>query len=177
MELLNCTDLEAGYTMATDKVGREWLVFVAKGTFAIPKYPAPEVTPLEEQAPLVMTDVFTGDPGFSAPLYEIDFALRKPRCDVILNGSCYAPGGKPTTTVPVGLRVGTLTKSFNVVGHRVWKPSVFGLIPSNPPKPFTVMPISYNNAYGGVDKPDEREITHQWYRFNPVGVGYHPKSS
>jgi len=176
MELLNCTNLQAGYTMATDKTGREWLVFAAKGTFSIPDHPSLEVQPQEEQVSLVMTDVFTGEPGFSAPLYEIDFALRKPRCDVLLNGSCYAPNGKPTKVCAVGLRVDTMTKSFNVVGHRVWKPSVFGLTISSP-TPFTIMPLSYNNAYGGVDKPDENESTHQWYQPNPVGIGYHPKSS
>src|SRR5438094_752971 len=115
MDLVNETKLVAGYTMATDKTGREWLVVVAKGTYGIPDRPDCEPPLLEEQVPLVMTDMFTGEPGFSAPLYESDFSPRKPRCDVLLNGSCYAPGGKPAIQVQVGLRVGSLTKSFNVV--------------------------------------------------------------
>ena len=81
--------------MAIDKTGRERLVAVAKGTYGIPSHPDREPTLLEEQVPLVLTDVFTGEPGFSAPLHEIDFAPRKPRCDVLLNGSAYAAGGRP----------------------------------------------------------------------------------
>lgn len=173
MELINATKLVAGYTIATDKTGREWLVVVAKGTYGIPDHPDLEPQLLEEQFPLVMSDVFTGEPGFSAPLYEIDFAPRKPRCDVLLNGSCYAPGGKPATNVPVGMRVGSLTKSFNVVGNRVWKANLLSLVGCSP-EPFTVLPLSYDNAYGGVDKPDEDPKTHQWYLPNHVGVGYHP---
>ncbi len=119
MNLVNATKLVAGYTMATDKNGREWIVVVAKGTYGIPDDADDEPPLLLEQVPLVMTDVFTGEPGFSAPLYEIDFAPRKPRCDVLLNGSCYAPGGEAATQVRVEMRVASLTKSFNVVGRRV----------------------------------------------------------
>src|SRR6266850_8249161 len=120
MNLVNITKMQAGYTMGLQPDGRELLVVVVKGTFTIPTDEKQEPKLAEEQVPLVMTDVFTGEPGFSAPLYEIDFAPSKPRCDVLLNGSCYAPGGKPATQAQVGIRVGSLTKSFNIVGNRVW---------------------------------------------------------
>jgi len=29
-----------------------------------------------------MANEFWGEPGFSSPRHEVDFALRKPRCDV-----------------------------------------------------------------------------------------------
>lgn len=176
MNLENTTKLAAGYTTSLDKTGREWMVVIAKGTFGIPDRPDHEPRLLDEQVPLVLTDVFTGEPGFSAPLYEIDYAPPKPRCDVLLNGSCYAPGGKPATKVQVTLRVGALTKSFNVVGKRMWKSSVLAMTPSSP-EPFKVMPISYNNAFGGVDKPSEDQKTHQWYLLNHAGVGYHPRTA
>ena len=175
MELINAARMIADYTMATDKDGREWVVVVAKGTYGIPDHPDREPVPLKEQVPLITRDLFTGEPGFSAPLYEIDFALRKPRCDVLFNGSCYAPGGKPTTKVLVGIRVGLLTKSFNVVGNRVWRSSMLH-VGSSSPEPFTTMPLSYNNAYGGVDKPNEEPKNHKWYPLNHVGLGYHPKA-
>ncbi len=176
MELVNETKLVAGYTMATDKTGREWLVVVAKGTYGIPARPDDEPQLLDEQVPLVMTDEFTGEPGFSATLYELDFAPRKPRCDVLLNGSCHAPGGKPATKVTVTLQVGTLTKTFNVVGNRKYSAGLLYRT-AGVPEPFTVMPISYNNAYGGVDKPSEDPKTHQWYPQNHAGVGYYPGAS
>ena len=92
---------------------------------------------------------------------------------MLLNGSCHAPGGKPTTRVTVALQVGSLTKSFNVVGNRTYKAGLLYRTVGEP-EPFTVMPISYNNAFGGVDKPDEDPKTHQWYPLNHAGVGYHP---
>src|SRR5205823_6069892 len=116
MQLLNATKMQAGYTMGTQPDGRELLVVVVKGTFTIPEKKDQEPVLAEEQVPLVMTDVFTGEPGFSTPMYEIDFAPRKPRCDVLLNGSAYAPDGKPIERLTVSLRVGGLTKSFDVVG-------------------------------------------------------------
>lgn len=175
MDLVSPTKLATGYTLAADKFGREWLVVVAKGTYGIPDQANKEPTLLEEQIPLILSDLFTGEPGFSAPRYEIDFAPRKPRCDVLLNGSCYAPGGKPARSVQVAMRVGSLTKSFNVVGNRIWRPALLGVAASTP-EPFTTMPISYNNAYGGIDKPAEDPTTHKWYLLNPVGAGYHPRA-
>lgn len=171
MELINATKMVAGYTLGVRQDGRELLVAVVKGTFSIPR-PGEEPKLLEEQVPLVMSDVFTGEPGFSAPLYEIDYAPRKPHCDVLLNGSAYAPEGKPTDCVKVSLRVGSLVKSFDVVGNRVWQIGVLGPKPSQP-EPFTKMPISYNNAFGGVDRSQEDPGKHRWYPTNHVGVGYH----
>jgi hypothetical protein len=171
MELINATKMEAGYTMAVQPDGRELLVVVVKGTFTIPE-PGREPMLAEKQVPLVMTDVFTGEPGFSAPLYEIDYAPRKPRCDVLLNGSAYAPGGRPAERVRVSLRVGSLTKAFDVVGNRVWQPGLLSTSPSKP-EPFAVMPISYNNAFGGVDKTDDQPPKESWYPLNHAGVGYH----
>ena len=88
----------AGYTMGLEPSGRELLVVVIKGTFAIPQ-PGEEIRLHEQQLPLVMADTFTGEPGFSAPVFEADFAPRKPMCDVLLLGSAYAPRGRPTTRV------------------------------------------------------------------------------
>jgi len=83
--------------------GRELLVVVVKGTFSIPKSPSEVPELAEKQADLVMADEFTGEPGLSAPKYESDFAPFKPRCDVLLNGSAYAPGGQPSQTHQVGV--------------------------------------------------------------------------
>jgi len=172
MELINATAMQAGYTMGLQPDGRELVVVVVKGTFAIPKNPKEEPVLAEEQIPLVEADIFTGEPGFSAPLYESDYAPRKPRCDVLLNGSAYAPAGKPTERVTVSLRVGSWQKSFDVVGNRVWNRGVLLVTPTDP-KPFTVMPISYNNAFGGVDGSQKDPAKHRWYPSNHAGVGYH----
>jgi hypothetical protein len=174
MELINATKMQAGYTMGVQPDGLELLVVVVKGTFTIPAKPGEEPKPAEEQVPLVETDEFTGEPGVSPVLYEIDFAPRKPRCDVLLNGSAYAPGGKPAERVTVSLRVGAMTKTFDVVGNRTWKAGRLLFSPSAI-EPFTKMPISYDRAFGGVDKanPDRPH----YYLTNYVGIGYHVDKS
>lgn len=171
MELINSTRLIAGYTMGLEPSGRELLVVVVKGTFKIPLNGEP-VRLAEEQAPLVMADVFTGEPGFSAPMYEVDFAPRKHRCDVLLNGSAHAPGGRPAARVDVGLRVNGMSKSFAVVGDRVWQAGASG-IGASTPLPFAVMPISYDRAFGGVDNRDQNPSNHAAFTPNPVGRGFH----
>ena len=171
MELINSTRLVAGYAMGLEPSGRELLVVTVKGTFKIPGDGAP-VQLAEEQAPLVMADTFAGEPGFSAPVYEADFAPRKHRCDVLLIGSAYAPGGRPASRVEVGVRVNGMSKSFAVVGDRVWLAGATGIGPSTP-IPFTVMPISYDRAFGGVDNRDENPANHAAFMPNPVGRGFH----
>jgi hypothetical protein len=171
MELTNSTRLPAGFTMGHEPSGQELLVVAVKGTFSIPENGEP-VRLAEEQVPLVMADTFTGEPGFSAPLCEVDFAPRKQRCDVLLNGSAYAPAGRPAPRVEVGLRVNGASKNFTVVGDRVWRAGAAGIGPGTP-VPFAVMPISYDRAFGGVDNRDENPSNHAAFMPNPVGRGFH----
>ena len=119
MELVNATGMVAGYTMGLDPNGRERIVVVIKGTFAISEGGG-DLLLADEQRPLVMADEFYGEPGLSAMQRESDFAPMKPHCDVLLLGSAHAPGGRPVDRVSVGLRVGSFVKGFDVVGDRVW---------------------------------------------------------
>src|SRR5690349_10909901 len=114
MELINATRMVAGYTMGMEPSGRELLVIVVKGTFVIPKTPHEAARLADEQVPLVMADTFTGEPGFSAPVYEVDYSPRKQRCDVLVVGTAYAPGGRPAERVPVGLKIDGFTKTMAV---------------------------------------------------------------
>lgn len=120
MELLNATKMQAGYTMGMQPDGRELLVVVVKGTFAMPKG-TEHASLADVQVPLVEADVFSGQPGLSAPIYESDYAPIKPRCDVVLLGSAYAPGGRLAERVRVSLRVGEMEKSAST-----WLETVFG---------------------------------------------------
>jgi hypothetical protein len=171
MELTNATRMTAGFNVGTETSGRELLVVVIKGTFVLPR-PGEAVRLHEAQRPLVMADTFTGEPGFSAPIDEIDFAPRKHRCDVLLNGSAYAPAGRQVTRQQVSLRVGPMTKSFEVVGDRVWRAGIGG-ITASAPTPFVQMPLSYDRAFGGADRRSEDEREHDAYLPNPVGRGWH----
>jgi hypothetical protein len=172
MELLNATKMKAAYAMGMKPDGRELLVVVVKGTFSIPKSPSEVPELAEKQADLVMADEFTGEPGLSAPKYESDFAPFKPRCDVLLNGSAYAPGGQPVKRIRVGLRVGAWEKTFTVVGHRFWRKWLW-FISITSAVPFVKMPISYDNAFGGIDRSQPEEKKQRFFVKNPAGRGYH----
>jgi len=172
MNLINATGMAAGYTLGVDKNARESIVVVVKGTFLIPTNPNAEPMLAAKQVPLVDADTFSGEPGMSAPIYECDYAPRKLKCDILLNGSAYAPGGRPTDRVTVSLRVGSMRKSFDVVGNRVWLASALSL-GSSKPVPFVKMPFSYDNAFGGIDKAKGDPDTFRCYLPNHCGVGWH----
>lgn len=171
MEILNATRMQTGFTMGLAPSGRESLVVVIKGTF---RFPERGETPslAEEQVPLIEADTFTGEPGLSSPVFESDYAPRKRRCDLLLVGTAHAPRGVPVERVTVSLRVGSFFKSFDVVGNRVWERRR-GTTTISRPQPFVAMPISYDNAFGGVDDTDEDPARHDAYRSNPVGRGFH----
>jgi hypothetical protein len=171
MELINSTRMVAGYTMGMEPSGRELLVVVVKGTFQLPA--APESVRLHDvQVPLTMSDVFFGEPGRSAPQYEAEFAPRKHRCDVLLNASAHAPGGRPATRVQVGVRIGAWAKTFAVVGDRHWEAGVSG-IGVTPTVPFARMPITYDRAFGGTDDRSDDPSQHAAFLANPSGRGFH----
>jgi hypothetical protein len=173
VELLNATRMVAGFNLGVEQSGRELLVVVAKGTFRIPPPDAPDGIALHEtQLPLVIADTFTGVPGLSAPAYEVDFAPRKPRCDILLLGSAYAPRGRPAARVEVGLRVGNWSKTFAVVGPRQWECGLAG-VGATPPGVFVRQPVSYDLAFGGTDLMHEDPAQHAAFMANPVGRGFH----
>lgn len=172
MDLLNATGMPAAYTMGMAPDGRERLVVVVKGTFTLPQRPGETPRLAEQQAPLVMADTFTGEPGFSAPVHEVDFAPEKQRCDVLLIGSAHAPDGKPVERLAVGLRVGGWKKAFTVTGKRRWQTLATRIQPGRP-EPFLQQPISYDGAFGGIDDYGPAESMDAAYPYNPVGKGWH----
>jgi hypothetical protein len=156
MQVWNQTGYVHQFTVAMDKAAHEYIVVVVKGTFDFPETPGGPVRNSAEQVPLVFADTQTGEPGYSATLWETDFAFRKPRCDVIANGCAYAPGVRPAERVPVGIKVGNWSKLFEVVGHREWR-AIGPVFTATAPQPFLKLPISYDVAWGGVDKLDPED--------------------
>lgn len=171
MELLNASKMTAGYTQGVDKDGREYLVVAVKGTFILP-FDGGEPMLAAEQLPLTEADEFTGEPGFSATLYETDYAPIKPRCDVLINATAYAPNGRATTSLEAGFKIGNLSKVINVVGNRFWYAGGGG-IGITRPQSFESMPISYDYAFGGTDNFHPDENKKDAYLPNPVGRGFH----
>jgi hypothetical protein len=176
MEFINATRMEAGYTLAIDVSGRELLVVVVKGTFRIPDESGEMLRLHDVQHPLTTSDEFFGEPGLSAPKCEMDFAARKHRCDVLLNAAAHAPGGRPTSRVQVGVRIGSWLKSFDVVGDRRWACGLRG-ITRTAPEPFAAMLITYDRAFGGTDDRHPDRSRHTAFMANPVGRGYHKQTA
>ncbi|RQP25397.1 DUF2169 family type VI secretion system accessory protein [Piscinibacter terrae] len=171
MEMINATRMVAGYSVAVDRHGREQLVVVIKGTFVLPAN-GQAIRLHDEQLPLVMADTFSGEPGRTAPVQEIDFAPHKPACDVLLVGHARAPQGREVTRLRAGLRVGPMEKSFDVVGDRIWQAGLTG-ISASAPQPFTEKLVSYDTAFGGTDAGGAQEAMPETYLPNPVGRGWH----
>jgi hypothetical protein len=131
----------------------------------------------DEQAPICDSDEPFGTLGESSFRQESDLFLHKPKCDVIVNATAYAPGGRPTPTVDVRLTVRQrsvdsekllIDKALRVVGESVyrktaWKESAarwcikLGTLKRVQPSPwvrssptaFTTLPLRYEYAYGG----------------------------
>jgi hypothetical protein len=170
VDFVNETKVAAGWTMGFARNGRELVVVAIKATFTIPRDGGePELA--EEQVPLIDADQFTGEPGLSAPVHECDYAHHRPKCDVLLNGCAYAPISKVVRRTNVGIRVGSMVKEFAVVGNRVWRSGALGIRASEP-EPFDVMPISYDNAFGGIDRSEKNPAALRTFLENPVGRGY-----
>ena len=167
MELYNRTPFAAEFTTAADRDGRSHLLLVAKSTWRLPLGGEPAQWMAEQQA-LVLADTATGEPGFSAPVEDCDFVLQKPRCEVLVLGSAYAPRGAAVAQVETGFKVGPLSKLMRVVGPRTWRGGM--AVAPGAATPFVRQPLSYDIAFGGTNVAADGEI--DACMNNPVGLGY-----
>lgn len=171
MKLTNQTSFETGWTVGFMPDGRELVMVAVKATHRLRSEKGAPPTLAERQEKLREADEFGDDPATDAPRHENDFALFKPRCDVLVQGQAYAPEGRPIKRVDVGLRVGSVEKTFSVVGSRVWVHGLLGTTVSEPLE-FKVQPISYDTAFGGTDVEPGSPHRMETYLPNPVGLGF-----
>jgi len=115
-----------------------------------------------------------------------EFWTTKYAADVVVRGSAFAPYGKPVFSMQVSVRVGNQSKVIQVWGERwaSWKSG--GNPVFSQPKPFIEVPLTYANAYGGVDPRvpvSDKPLTEMemfrlqadhpgLYPRNPFGKGY-----
>ena len=172
--IANHTPYKAESTWGRDKDGvHEWIVAV-KGTYDI--NPNGNVVPAEEQLEPLLAPEYHGEPGMSSLRYDADLVAPKPTTDVIVNGTAYAPKGRPSKEFLVELRVGPVHKVLKVIGNRTWKRGAFGLTASAI-EPVTTVPIIYERAYGGYDQTDPDPKHQRMDPRNPVGCGVVSKSA
>lgn len=115
-----------------------------------------------------------------------EFWTTKYATDVVVRGSAFALNGKPVQSMQVSVSVGNHNKRIQVWGERLarWhsnRPPIF-----SQPEPFTEIPLTYANAYGGADVRvpiSDKPLTKQemiglqadhpgLYPRNPFGKGY-----
>lgn len=171
MEIINgARHTIADITTVTDKTGREHTVVIIKATYRIPangKAPRPMLPP----QPLTTEDSFAGEPGLSAPLYEVDFIRHKEKCDVLFNAQAHSPEGNSVTELHVTAKVAKMQKTLRVVGHRQWERKSPNVV--SKPEPFSVMPLTYDNAFGGVQYyRSGKDVLPDIFEKNPIGKGY-----
>jgi hypothetical protein len=168
-QLENETPFAAQEIILADEEGRDVLVVVVKATYHLPRRGRPLLS--EEQTPVDLTGTYHGEPGESSYRFEPEVAPLKLATDVVLVGHAHA-GRRPLPQLDVGLCVGAVTKVVRVFGDRWWFRQAGMVVPSDP-RPFELMPLLYERAFGGWDRTPEDPAQHTVEARNPVGVGYH----
>jgi hypothetical protein len=164
----NHTPYAVGRAWGRDKDGvHEWIVAV-KATFNIK--PNGELVLADEQPKPLLAPEYNGEDGVSSLRYDAEIVSLKPTTDVVLNGTAYAPKGRPATEFLVSLRVGSIHKQIKVVGNRRWEKGLLGSGRSAM-EPVTKVPIVYERAYGGFDRSDPDPKKQRMEPRNPVGCG------
>jgi len=172
--LANNTPYGAERNWVRDKNGAHGWVVAVRATFVIDARGVPVLA--EEQPPPVLAPEHYEGPGDSSLRYDSDLLGLKPTTDVIANGSAHAPGARPTTSVPVVMRVGPIEKQLVVHGDRVYYDGAVGLATTSA-RPFVSRPIRYEFAFGGSGTADPDPSKHRIDERNPVGRGFGPNKA
>jgi hypothetical protein len=147
-----------------DQDGQEMLVLVVSATF---EGCQSDLKPADKQAPVQVADEHFGKPEITSVRREADVAVTKSLVDLVVNGTAYAPDGRPAQRVAVELQVADIQKRLFVYGDRFHTP--LGTL--TPAEPFVTMPIVYERAFGGSSaEGDDRKYIR--FRGNPVGLGF-----
>ncbi|OTA14672.1 hypothetical protein Xvie_03503 [Xenorhabdus vietnamensis] len=186
MELKNLTPFSVMNYRMLDTEDQEYDVVAMKVGYQL--LPAGKGEYLAELLPvmdLCVQDQYRGGLNISQVLKESDLALFKPKCDVIVNGTAYAPEGKPCPSFPIRLSVTDangdilLDKTLNITGEREFFRPDNGQWQLSDPKPFNRLPLDYRYAFGGgcrIEAEDDKaakELTEE-DKLSPEQRSQHP---
>ena len=172
MQIWNQMGYPHEFTMGMDKAGHEYIVVVVKGTFDFPEDTR-------------RTGAKIGENRFrwSSPTHRpASRAIRRRYGRRISPSASRAAMWWPMaalTRLAADRRSGCRSASrwatgrrlFEVVGHREWR-AIGPVFTSTSPQPFLKMPITYDNAWGGVDRLNPEDKLPGAYLRNPVGTGW-----
>lgn len=117
-------------------------------------------TPIDSHLPYSTQDAWNGIMDVIPKAECFDLGYLKPRGEVLVYGSYYAPDGYAITADSVRLKAGKVDKQLVVTGERLWR----NLLTPTTPEPFSKLPLTYEHGFGGEE--DER---------NPIGKGFNLK--
>ncbi len=101
---------------------------------------------------------------------DTDDVYNKGGVDIMVFGSVKAPKNKTITETKVVISLNNKEiHKVKVFGDRTWK-SFLGNLSISAPEPFTEMPLTLYNSFGGTAKWDGLEVP---YPSNPYGKGYY----
>lgn len=171
----NRTAFAAEALHLVDEEFRPLLTVVVKATLDI--LPGGGLARSAEMVPLDLRGRFerSDAEGESSYRFEPEAAPFKPATDVVLVGHAHAPCAR-TRTMDIRFRVGPVAKSARVHGDRTWYRSLGGTRMTMPAL-FDRMPITYELAFGGWDRRHADAREHRCEPRNPVGRGFHTRSS
>ena len=166
LQLINHTPFAASLSIFSDTDGVECAYAIVKASFELK---AGGHILAEQQAPLIATDVYWGEPEQTSLRAAGEFSLPKPATDVLLVGNAVAPKNN-TRVAEASLKVGPLSKTVRLFGNRRWQNTINGW-QATPPEIWERMPLRWELAFGGLaqstdDNPPEYEPR------NPVGRGF-----
>lgn len=169
LELHNRTPFSIALVPGMDKEGRDFAVVVVKGTYDLRGNPG-TIPVSETQDPILLGDVFHGEPGKSSVKYESDTCLRKRGTDIVMVGHACTRGNR-RNSVDVTVQAGPVSRTVRVFGDRRWYRSATGWGITDP-EPFAKMPLVYERAFGGTETTDLPGEGGGYDPRNPVGTGY-----
>lgn len=170
MEFRNLTPFSALNYFMLDKERREYHVVVMKVGYRLLRGEGGEYSTSvidEDVVPLCIEDEYRGEVNVSQVIQESDLAPFKPRCDVIINGTAFAPGGIACEQFPVSVRLTTsdghllLDKTLLIRGKSEFRlensQTYFARWRQTSPEPFTELQLDYCHSFGGECRVGEKD--------------------
>jgi hypothetical protein len=155
LKILNQTNYHIAWIAGKKDHPADSLTLCVKATFQL----VPDAAAVAAETQMLMGDIYIDDDINRGLTYDSDFAYFKENADLLLKGTCYTPEAIPVPKCSVCFSVAGTQKTLKVYGTRYASPGLLGNSASSP-EPFTSMPLSYENTYGGIG-----------YQKNPIGKG------
>lgn len=169
LQLINNTSFCTERACLVDNEGNQVWVVIVKATYLLNEDGSVGEHP--QQEPVFQSPVFSGEPGKSSLLRDGEMVTAHPGTDIMLLANAHAPQGHSARQIDVGVAVGKIGKTLRVYGDRYWDKGIVRPTMTQP-VPFTVLPITYERAFGGTNiyagPPEQEEKDPR----NPIGQGF-----